>query len=130
MLFVCLGNACRSPMAEAIARRDAPDVIEASSGGLFPLGHIVELTTRTLLQNGYPVDGLASKPITPELWNAADIVINMSGRLREQAFRAYRKVVDWNVQDPYGEDARQFQKVFQEIGDRVNDMAARLRARV
>src|SRR5258706_85520 len=33
VLFVCIGNACRSPMAEAIERLDAPDAIEAFSAG-------------------------------------------------------------------------------------------------
>ncbi len=116
-------------MAEAIARVVAADVINPSSGGLFPLGEIVELTKRTLIANGYPADGLQSKPITPEMWDPADIVINMSGRSRERAFRAYLKVVDWNVQDPYGADAKQFQSVFEEIEERVCDMAGRLRQR-
>ena len=53
VLFVCLGNACRSPMAEAIALRDAPDVIEASSAGLTPLGRIEPMTKETLAKNGF-----------------------------------------------------------------------------
>jgi len=34
VLFVCIGNACRSPMAEAIAHREAAEVIEPASAGL------------------------------------------------------------------------------------------------
>ena len=34
VLFLCIGNACRSQMAEAIAKHVAKDVIEASSAGL------------------------------------------------------------------------------------------------
>ena len=34
VLFVCFGNACRSIMAEAIARSDDGDVIEPASAGL------------------------------------------------------------------------------------------------
>ena len=48
VLFVCLGNACRSPMAEAIASHDASDVLEASSAGLYPLGEIPDETQETL----------------------------------------------------------------------------------
>ena len=47
VLFVCVGNACRSPMAEAIARYDAADVMEPSSAGLSPLGYLAELTKQT-----------------------------------------------------------------------------------
>jgi len=45
-------------MAEAIARQDALQEIEASSAGLAP-GFVAEMTTQTLLRNGYAVDGLA-----------------------------------------------------------------------
>ena len=56
MLFICLGNACRSPMAESIARRDAADVIEACSAGLTPLGFVPVLTMQTLAANGYSIE--------------------------------------------------------------------------
>jgi protein-tyrosine-phosphatase len=63
VLFVCMGNSCRSPMAEAIARRDAADVIEARSAGLMPLGFVADLTKETLEQGGYSAEGLESKAI-------------------------------------------------------------------
>ena len=49
VLFICIGNACRSPMAEAIARRDAADVIEAASAGVAPLGFVAQQTGLTLV---------------------------------------------------------------------------------
>src|SRR6202047_3917574 len=90
VLFVCIGNSCRSPMAEAIAWKDASQEIEASSAGLAPLGFVADMTTQTLLKNGYAVDGLTSKPISSEAWESADIVINMSGRASEFAFHNFR----------------------------------------
>lgn len=48
VLFVCTGNACRSPMAEALARHFVPDVIAASSAGLAPLGYISSPTVAVL----------------------------------------------------------------------------------
>src|ERR1700720_1420595 len=89
VLFVCIGNSCRSPMAEAIARKDALVEIEASSAGLAPLGFVAEMTSETLMKNGYAAEGLASKAISLEAWESADVVINMSGRAREFAFRNY-----------------------------------------
>ena len=127
VLFICIGNSCRSPMAESLARRDAADVIEASSAGLFPLGAVAELTTRTLRKNGCPVDNLSSKPITPAAWKSAQLVINLSGHSQPPAFPSYEKVVDWNVEDPYGEDSAVYQRIFDEIAERVQDLAARLR---
>jgi protein-tyrosine-phosphatase len=112
-------------MAEAIARQDASDKIEAFSAGLAPLGFILDMTKQTLLSNGYSVDGLESKPIARELWDGSDIIINMSGRARELVFRDYAKVEDWEIEDPYG-DPEIYPRSFEKIRQRVAELAKRL----
>jgi arsenate reductase (thioredoxin) len=127
VLFVCVGNACRSPMAEAIARYDAADVMEASSAGLHPLGYIAELTKQTLVKNGYSASGLTSDPITREAMDAADLIINMTGTPSDHVFGDRENVEDWLVEDPYGEDPETYQRVFEGIQRRVNLLAQSLR---
>ena len=127
VLFVCLGNACRSPMAEAIASRLAADVMDASSAGLTPLGHVEPLTTETLVRNGYRPDGLESKAIALEATERAELIINMSGWPEEIAFGDPDKVENWQVEDPYGADAELYQRIFEEIERRVAELADRLR---
>jgi protein-tyrosine-phosphatase len=131
VLFVCIGNSCRSPMAESIARRDAADLFEASSAGLTPLGVVQKLTLQTLKTNGYPTDGLYSKPILNETRTGSNLVINMSGYPREGAFPRgdWDKVEDWDVEDPYGADPEVYQRIFEEIRTRIEVLAARLRER-
>jgi len=129
VLFICIGNSCRSPMAEAIAWRDASEEIEASSAGLAPLGFVAKMTTQTLVKNGYAAAGLASKPIVSEAWDSADIVINMSGRAREFAFRNFQghgKIEDWEIEDPYG-DSEKYQGTYESVRHRVVELAGRLR---
>jgi protein-tyrosine-phosphatase len=129
VLFVCIGNSCRSPMAEAIAWKDASAEMEVSSAGLAPLGFVAEMTTQTLLKNGYAVEGLASKPISLEAWESADIVINMSGRAKEFAFRnfpGHPKVEDWEIVDPYG-DSEKYQETYEKIQRHVAELAQKLR---
>jgi protein-tyrosine-phosphatase len=113
-------------MAEAIAQKDSADVIDASSAGLAPLGFVVEMTKATLTANGYPTDRLESKPILRDVWDAADIVINMSGRPREHAFRNFAKVEDWEIEDPYGEDPGVYQRTFEDIRRHVAALTAKL----
>jgi len=125
--FVCLGNACRSPMAEAIARRIGHRVMEASSAGLTPLGHVEEMTKQTLLKNGYATDGLTSKPIQRMELETTDLVVNMSGRSWDLAFDGLRDVEHWQVEDPYGADAEIYQRIFEDIEKRVAKLADRLR---
>jgi protein-tyrosine-phosphatase len=76
-------------MAEAIARQDAWDVITPSSAGIASLGFVVETTKETLAANGYSTDELRSKPLTDKLWDAAHVVINMTGRPGETLFRGF-----------------------------------------
>jgi protein-tyrosine-phosphatase len=114
-------------MAEAIARYDAADVIEPCSAGLSPLGFIPELTKQTLIQNGYSALGLTSDVLTPEACDAADIIINMSGRSREARFGNPERVEDWSVQDPYDDDPQTYQRVFEGIKRRVDQLAQSLR---
>jgi protein-tyrosine-phosphatase len=114
-------------MAEAIARYDAADVIEASSAGLSPMGSIAEQTKQTLIQNGYSANGLTSEALTREVADAADIIINMTGKPREDNFWEPDKVEDWIVQDPYGATPETYQRVFEGIKRRIYQLALGLR---
>ena len=113
-------------MAEAIARYDAADVIEASSAGLSPMGSIAEQTKETLILNGYSADGLTSDLFTREAAEAADIIINMTGTQRE-IFWHPEKVEDWVVQDPYGSAPETYQRVLEGIKRRIDQLALGLR---
>jgi arsenate reductase (thioredoxin) len=116
-------------MAESIAQRDAADLMECASAGLRPLGVIQELTLETLEANGYPTEGLYSKPILEDAWDAADLVINMSGHAKHRAFPNvdWDKVEDWDVQDPYGADPEFYQEIFEDIRTKIESLVARLR---
>jgi protein-tyrosine-phosphatase len=114
-------------MAEAIARYDAADVIEASSAGLSPMGSIAEQTKQTLTLNGYSAKGLTSDALTREAADAVDIIINMTGRPWEETFLDQEKVEDWIVEDPYGAAPEAYQRVFEGIKRRVNQLALGLR---
>ena len=129
VLFICIGNSCRSPMAESIAQRDSLQIFDSTSAGLMPLGVIQEQTVMTLESNGYPVSGLNSKAILNDEWAAADLVINMSGYPKQRVFprSEWHKVEDWAVADPYGSDSIIYQRIFDDIRTRIESLTARLR---
>jgi protein-tyrosine-phosphatase len=114
-------------MAEGIAAHVASDVMEVSSAGLAPLGRVQSLTKLMLAKNGYPADGLHSKPLEDVDLKAADIIVNMTGRPGLPLFRDASKVQDWDVEDPYGSDAATYQRIFVDIERRVGELAERLR---
>ena len=115
-------------MAEAIARQDAPDLWEATSGGLTPLGYVAQLTKETIEKNSYSSEGLASKPVMHAHWQEVDLVINMSGFDKNQVFEDPEKVEDWQVEDPFGANPETYQMIFDEIRTRVLSLAERLRS--
>ncbi len=128
VLFLCIGNACRSQMAEAIARHRASDVIEPSSAGLVPFGEIPSTTLTVLRERGISVDGQTSKPLRPEDISEADIVINMTGRSGATVFTEFvTQVEDWDVGDPYGFNLAVYREIRDQIEMRVEDLAQRLR---
>jgi protein-tyrosine-phosphatase len=127
VLFVCLGNSCRSPMAEAIARHTAADILEASSAGIIALGFVARPTIRVLEEFGYPAEGLRSKMLTRDAVDGADLLVNMSGRQMTQLANGHTQVEDWDVGDPFGEDPEVYRKICKEIESRVEQLAARLR---
>ena len=131
VLFLCFGNACRSQMAEAIARNLAGDVIEATSAGLVPFGEIPATTLTVLAERGFSADGQRSKPLRPEDLSAVDLVINMSGRSGASIFsEPTPPFEDWDVGDPYGSNLTVYRDIRDQIEARVEDLAQRLRDRV
>lgn len=93
ILFVCSGNTCRSPMAEAIARHsiddgllgDAPDVFVASAGVAAPNGSPPTVEAMAALAAiGIEYEG-SSKPLTAEMIRNADLVLCMTSRHVETA---------------------------------------------
>lgn len=83
LLFVCTGNTCRSPMAEAIARAEAErrgrSDVEAGSAGTFalrgePVSELAEIVAR---RHGLDLGSHRARPLVPELVEEADIVLGM-----------------------------------------------------
>ena len=126
VLFVCVGNSCRSPMAEALARHSASDVIEATSAGISPLGHVADLTRKILLEKGVNATGLESKGVREAAAVAPNLLLNMTGRPGRTNFPDMI-VEDWDVEDPYGEDLATYRRICEDIEGRVEELAERLR---
>jgi protein-tyrosine-phosphatase len=114
-------------MAEGIAAHIASDVMEVSSAGVAALGRVQSLTKLTLAKNGYPADGLQSKPVEDVDLDAADIIINMTGHPGLVVFQDASKVEDWDVEDPYGSDAGTYQRIFEHIESQVVELVSRVR---
>src|ERR1700688_4738834 len=131
VLFLCVGNACRSQMAEAIAKHVAADVIEPSSAGLVAFGEITGPTLAVLGEHGITAEGQRSKSLSSEAMSPADLVVNMTGRSAAAIFtEPTPPVEDWDVGDPFGFNMAVYRSIRDQIEARVEDLARRLREKV
>ncbi len=83
LLFVCSGNTCRSPLAEAIARaegrRRGIDGIECRSAGTFAWGDQPAAANGILVgrERGLDLEGHRSRELDQALLSWADVVLGM-----------------------------------------------------
>lgn len=79
VLFVCLGNICRSPTAEAMARARAPDLrLDSAGTGDWHIGappHPPAVAAATA--RGYTMAGMRARQITPEDFSRFDRIVVM-----------------------------------------------------
>lgn len=84
LLFVCTGNTCRSPMAEAIARAAIAERgwshVEAASAGVSAAAGspASDPVAPVLEEQGIPLGGHVARDLTPELVDWADSILVMS----------------------------------------------------
>ena len=104
VLFICLGNSCRSIMAEALARHRCGDRWEAASAGINPLAFVASETLKVLAEMGVSVAGLHSKGLNRIDLREYRLVINLSDQSLQGWIPpdgAVRLLPRW-VPDPYG----------------------------
>ncbi len=78
VLFICLGNSCRSIMAEALARHRCGDRWEAASAGINPLGFVAPETLEVLAEMGVSPAGLYSKGLEEFDLTEYRLLVNLS----------------------------------------------------
>jgi len=100
VLFVCIGNSCRSQMAEAFARSYGEDVLIAASAGHHPAYAVAPDTHRAMSERDIDMRDHFPKTIQHLSRARFDIAVNMSG-IPLPADIAPR-VIEWDVPDPIG----------------------------
>lgn len=131
VLFVCLGNSCRSPMAEAIANQRYPEIFEATSAGLTPASIVQPQTYQVLEEIGVelPAD---KKPIALKKadWGAADLLVNMSGQGVLSVIPKFQGGnLIWEIPDPMGRSLETYRSSRDQILQLIDRLADRLRQR-
>ncbi len=112
LLFVCVGNSCRSQMAEGLARTLGGDRVRASSAGAVPAEMVAPKAVRVLEELGIDISGHQPKPISRELVDAADAVFIMGCDVRSVCPAAFlEQAIDWELEDPMGQGVERYREV-------------------
>jgi len=130
VLFVCSGNAHRSPLAEALLKKLRSD-LEVDSAGLHVAIPISEEVRRYLAREDAEQylkkvpENLESKRL-----NGYDLIVAMEQRHKDYVLsrcpKCEDKIVVWNIEDPYFLEHEEAEKVYRQIEEKVRELAKSL----
>ena len=139
LLFVCLGNICRSPFAERLAREHLGEDRHVMSAGSYPVPgrHAPPEAVAAAGSFGVDLRSHRSRVLSPELLQQADAVYVFDGAnqravAREQLSRSGR--VHWlgaladegplSISDPFGGPPSEYELVYRQIAGAIEAAVA------
>jgi arsenate reductase len=126
LLFVCVGNAGRSQMAEAFAKSLG---LKAQSAGTVPAASMNPMVVEVMKERGLDVSSQSPKMLTLKMIEEASLVVTMGCSVeavcpRPLLAKMQKKLVDWHIDDPKGKGIADVRKIRDQIEDSVKRLAA------
>lgn len=129
VLFVCVGNAGRSQMAEAIFNKLKPSGFQGVSAGTRPAREVNPLVIQALSEIGIDASKNRPKPILPEMIANAEKIITMGCDAGEFCpARFLPKIEDWKIEDPMGKSLDGIRSIRDAIRERVERLLQELQS--
>ena len=123
VLFVCVGNACRSQMAEAFANHLGQGSVRAWSAGSAPLGWIAPETYTVMQEKGLSLDGQWSKGVRDVPAAEMDVVVGMGCEVSCPVPAGFKgRVIEWSIPDPFTGEVELFRAIRDLIETNVRDL--------
>jgi protein-tyrosine phosphatase len=137
ILVLCLGNICRSPMAEGLLKRAFPEKSVRSAGLTAMTGYPADpLAVQVMQEQGIDIRAHRAQSLAGWMVQDAELILTMDStqkRLVEQQYAAAKGKVfrlgefgKYDIADPYRQDLNVFRHAYDLISQGVDDMASRL----
>jgi protein-tyrosine-phosphatase len=127
VLFVCIHNAGRSQMAQALFEQAAHGRHTAASAGTAPANHVHPEVVEVMRELGIDLADRRPQRLTDELAQQADVVVTM-GCGDQCPFIPGKRYIDWELDDPKGRPIDEVRTTRDVIARRVGDLLAELDA--
>jgi arsenate reductase len=125
VLFVCLHNAGRSQMSQALFERAANGRHTAASASTSPAERVHPEVVVVMAELGIDLADRRPQRLTTELAEPADVVVTM-GCGDECPYLPGKRYLDWNLPDPAGRPLDDVRATRDEIARRVRQLVAEL----
>jgi arsenate reductase (thioredoxin) len=127
VLFMCVGNAARSQMAEGFARKMAPEGVEVWSAGVKPKV-VNPLAVEVMKEAGIDIGGQTSKHLDDVPWQGADTIITLCAENAElcPVVPAEVRTMHWPLDDPTAAPKNEALAAFRQARDEIKWRVASL----
>ncbi len=130
VLFVCVKNGGKSPMAAGLMDRRAAGTVTVESAGTRPGTAVNGLSAEALAEVGVDLSDHTPKPVTAEMVRAADVVVTL-GREAQVDEVPGTRFENWDTDEPSArgiDGIERMRLVRDDIARRVDDLYHRLTA--
>jgi arsenate reductase (thioredoxin) len=121
VLFVCVHNAGRSQMAAALLQHHASGRVTVRSAGSAPASEINPAVVEAMAEIGLDLSQAFPKPLTTAAVQASDVVITVGCGDACPVFPG-KRYLDWQLDDPAGQDLDTVRAIRDEIDRRIRDL--------
>lgn len=121
VLFVCLHNACRSQIAEAIGHKLAPASWGIDSAGPHPTTRVDPKAVAILRKNGMGMRHRKPQDFSKLVLKEWDFVVDISCEKAGKKV-ATRNYLEWNLPDPLDGPMDRYKQLFDDLHDRIRDL--------
>jgi arsenate reductase len=125
VLFVCLHNAGRSQMSEALFERAAAGRHEAKSAGTEPAERVHPEVVEVMHELDVDLSGKTPQKLSDELAEWADVIVTM-GCGDACPYIPGKRYIDWDLPDPKGLPLDEVRALRDDIAHRTEALAAEL----